>query len=285
MAVPCLFATDLHGRIARYERLFAAAEAERPAALLLGGDLLPGGPGEGLTATHYPDFWNDFLAPRLARLRSRAGSRVLVILGNDDPRREEAALLDLAVRGLAEHIHGRWTELGGYRIGGYSYVPPTPFWLKDWERYDISRFVDPGCISPEEGKRTLPVPPSEARWATIAADLAALAPPDEDLSRSVLLFHSPPYQTRLDRAALDGMQVDHAPLDLHVGSIAIRRFIESRQPLLTLHGHVHESARLTGDWRDQIGATTCLSAAHDGPELALVRFDLTALASASRELL
>ena len=68
--------------------------------------------------------------------------------------------------------------------------------------------------------------------------------------------------------------MDHAPLDVHVGSIAIRRFIEARQPLVTLHGHVHESARLTGAWQDRIGRTVCLSAAHDGPELALVRFDL-----------
>ena len=37
------------------------------------------------------------------------------------------------------------------------------------------------------------------------------------------------------------------------GSIAIERFIEDRQPLLTLHGHVHESARLTGSWQEKIG--------------------------------
>jgi Icc-related predicted phosphoesterase len=79
--------------------------------------------------------------------------------------------------------------------------------------------------------------------------------------------------------------VDHAPLDVHVGSIAIRRFIEARQPLLTLHGHDHESARLTGAWKERIGRTVCLSAAHDGPELALVRFDLARPADATRELL
>jgi len=41
-----------------------------------------------------------------------------------------------------------------------------------------------------------------------------------------MVLHSPPYDTGLDRAALDGRSVDHAPLDVHVGSIAIRRFIE-----------------------------------------------------------
>ncbi len=78
--------------------------------------------------------------------------------------------------------------------------------------------------------------------------------------------------------------MDHAPVDVHVGSIAVRRFIEARQPLLTLHGHVHESARLTGTWQDRIGRTVCLSAAHDGPELALVRFDLERPGEATREL-
>jgi Icc-related predicted phosphoesterase len=74
-------------------------------------------------------------------------------------------------------------------------------------------------------------------------------------------------------------------LDVHVGSIAIRRFIEERQPLVTLHGHIHESARLTGQWRDRIGRTHIFNAAHDGPELALVAFDLKYPDDAKRELL
>jgi Icc-related predicted phosphoesterase len=67
--------------------------------------------------------------------------------------------------------------------------------------------------------------------------------------------------------------------------MAIKRFIEDRQPLLTLHGHIHESAGLTGSWRQGIGRTHAFTAAHDGPELALVRFDLENLESASRELI
>jgi Icc-related predicted phosphoesterase len=101
----------------------------------------------------------------------------------------------------------------------------------------------------------------------------------------VFLFHTPPFETSLDRAATDDKTVDHVPLDLHVGSIAVRRFIEARQPLVTLHGHIHESARLTGSWRYRLGRTYAFSAAHDGPELALVSFDLTDLDSATRELL
>ena len=130
----------------------------------------------------------------------------------------------------------------------------------------------------------MPVPEAETKWGTIAGDLEALAG-QADVSRAAFLFHAPPYRSALDRAALDGRTVDHAPVDVHVGSIAVRRFVEARQPLLTLHGHVHESARLTGAWQDRIGRTVCLSAAHDGPELALVRFDLERPAEATRELL
>jgi hypothetical protein len=38
-------------------------------------------------------------------------------------------------------------------------------------------------------------------------------------------------------------------------------------------------------WREQIGATRAFSAAHDGPELALVRWDPDHPEDATRELL
>jgi Icc-related predicted phosphoesterase len=279
---PVLFASDLHGSLPRYLALLAAMVRERPAGVFLGGDLLPSG---GLAAHEH--FLLGWLGPRLAALRAElkaAYPRVLAIFGNDDPRAAERALAELEAQALLEHVHGRRTELGAHAVFGYAYGPPTPFALKDWERYDVSRFVDPGCVSPEEGRRSVPVAAAEARWSTIASDLETLvgrAP----LAGAVFLFHAPPHGTRLDRAALDRVHVEHAPLDPHVGSIAIRRFLEARQPMLALHGHVHESARLTGCWRDRVGRTLCLSAAHDGPELALVRFDLDAPEGAVRELL
>ena len=59
----------------------------------------------------------------------------------------------------------------------------------------------------------------------------------------------------------------------------------TRQPYLTLHGHVHESALITGAWKDKIGNTCCFSAAHHGKELALVRFDPEHPENAMRELI
>jgi uncharacterized protein len=281
------FASDLHGDPDRYRKLFALIKAERPRAVFLGGDLLPGfntpnwaGDGE----SH--DFVPDFLESGFSRLQGLLGDDypdVFLILGNDDLRIEEDGFLEAEQRGVWHYAHSRRLELGDLSVYGYSYVPPTPFRQKDWERYDVSRYVDPGCISPEEGGRSVPRSLNKLRYSTIRKDLRELAGED-DLSRAIFLFHSPPYKTLLDRAALDGQFVDHIPVDPHVGSIAIQRFIETGQPLLTLHGHVHESTRLTGSWRELIGGTHAFQGAHDGPELALVRFDPQRLEQATRSL-
>jgi len=272
----CLFVSDLHGSVPRWRSLLDAIGEFRPRAVFLGGDLFP----NGLAAWRGErgaggDFLADFLLPELEALRGALGSdwpALFLVLGNDDPRSLEEDVLDAEARGVWRYAHGRRLDLDGVPVFGYAYVPPTPFLGKDWERYDVSRYVPPGAVSPEEGRRSVPVAPDAVRYGTIWQDLQALAG-DADLERAIFLFHAPPFETRLDRAALDGKMVDHVPLDLHVGSIAVRRFIETRQPAITLHGHVHESARLTGSWRDRIGRTWLFSGAHDGPELALVRFD------------
>ncbi len=285
------FASDLHGRLDRYEKLTAAAAGERPAAILLGGDLLPSGFAREVarhpSGNRADDFIRGFLAGTFRALRDRLGScypAVFLILGNDDPRVEEGAVREGACEGLWIYLHDRAAMCEDVEVFGYSCVPPTPFLLKDWERYDVSRYVDPGCSSPEEGWRSVAAEPNETKYATMAGDLERLAG-ERPLEQSVWLFHAPPHDTALDRAALDGVVVDHAPVDVHVGSVAIRRFIEARQPLVTLHGHIHESARLTGAWRQQMGRTLAFSAAHDGPEMALVRFDPRDPSSATRELL
>lgn len=282
----CFFVTDLHGRVDRWETLFARIAAERPRAVFLGGDLCP----HAFADTPAPDgagFLDGWVAPRLRALKTTLGAdypRVFAILGNDDPGLLVEDLAAMEREGLLEHAHLRRLDLDGVPVYGCAWVPPTPFRLKDWERYDVGRGVDPGCLSPEEGVRTVPVPENVIRWSTIAEELARLAG-DDDVSAAVFLFHGPPHDTALDRAALDGKTVDHAPLDVHVGSIAVRRFLEQRGPAVALCGHIHESARLTGSWRDRVGATQVFGAAHDGPELALVRFDPRRPEEATRELL
>ena len=284
----CFFVSDLHGRTDRYEKLFAAIRAEHPAAVFIGGDILPTGSfvRAALDPAH-DDFIHNYLTPAFLTLRkdlAPAAPEVFLILGNEDARIEEVSIMHAESRGCWHYAHERKLSLGPHAVYGYACVPPTPFLLKDWERYDVSRYVDPGCVSPEEGYRSAEISPDEVKWSTIQKELARLAG-DDDLAEAIFLFHSPPHETQLDRAALDGQTVEGVPLDPHVGSIAIRRFLEERGPRVSLHGHIHESARLTGSWRTMVGRTHAFSAAHDGPELALVRFDSQRPEAATREIL
>lgn len=276
------FVSDLHGRRDRYEKLFLRIREERPSALFIGGDILP----HFARLTSNEDFIADYLIPQFRDLKLRMRETypaVFIILGNDDPRVEEEGLEEGEAEGLWRYMHGRKASFGAFTVYGYSCIPPSPFRLKDWERYDVSRYVDPGCYPPEEGVHSTDTG-EDLEYATIQKDLAALAGAD-DLSRAIFLFHVPPYKSLLDRAALDGLMVDHVPVDVHIGSIAVRRFIEERRPFLTLHGHVHESSRLTGHWYERIGATHAFNAALEPPDLSLVRLNSADPGASERVLL
>jgi uncharacterized protein len=76
---------------------------------------------------------------------------------------------------------------------------------------------------------------------------------------TIFNLHCPPYGTQLDRApqltpeltlVMDGGE----PRITSVGSMAVRRLIEEFQPVLSLHGHIHESKAVA-----TIGKTTCIN--------------------------
>lgn len=279
------FVSDLHGSISRYEKLFFAVKNEKPRVLFIGGDILPSGLKSIVSGTN--DFLKDIIIKGFSKLKSELKSEypeVYIILGNDDGKFSEEKINKAASKGLWTYVHNKKVEHGNFSIYGYSFIPPSPFLMKDWEKYDVSRYTEPGCISPEDGKRTYEIEPNLIKYSTIKKDLEALFE-NNDMSKTVILFHSPPYKTKLDRAALDGKYIDSVPLDVHVGSIALREFIEEKQPYITLHGHIHESSEITGSWKDKIGKTFMFSAAHDGPELALIKFNIKKPGSAVRFLL
>lgn len=278
----CFFVSDLHGAERRYEVLFQLICERKPGLVLMGGDLLP-----HPRKSPYHDFLQEYLVPRLQSVKDVLKEQyplIGIILGNDDQRICEPSALEGMAMGLWEYLHLRRIPFGPYEITGYSYIPPTPFRLKDWERYDVSRYTDPGCTSPAEGTHTVEISPDEIEQATILKDLEGISR-QGDPSKTIYLFHAPPYQSYLDRAGLDGIMIDHVPADVHVGSIAIQRFINDFKPYITLHGHIHESARLTGHWSQIFGTTHSFSAAHDGAELSLISFLLERPQEAQRELL
>lgn len=279
----CIFVTDLHGDCKKFEILFKIIKKEKPEGVFIGGDLLP---NQFSIKTSIEEFLEKEFFSKINKIIKKSTKKIsfFVIMGNDDPMVFEKIFKKKGKERIINYIHFKTVKFGDFFVTGYSYVPPTPFQLKDWERYDVSRFVDVGAVSPESGIRTVKVEQDEIIYSTISEDLKKLSE-NAPVEKTIFLFHSPPYKSMLDRVALDGKKVDHAPLDVNVGSIAIQRFIEKKQPFLTLHGHIHESVRLTGHWMEKKGRTYSFSAAHDGPELALIRFDTENLEKAKREII
>jgi Icc-related predicted phosphoesterase len=278
-----IFVSDIHGSIPRFQHLFQIIRKETPDAVFLGGDLLP------LHLTKHAnmeDFVRTILFTEMKKIQSEYNKKIrfFLIMGNDDPRMYEQFFIKADKASILNYVHQKTISYKKTYVTGYSYVPPTPFQLKDWERYDVSQYVDVGAVPLEQGRRTIDVPLDEIKYSTIAEDLEKLSHQSPAI-KTIYLFHSPPYHSCLDRADLHGKKVDHAPMDVHIGSIAIQRFIKTHQPLLTLHGHVHESAQITGWWKEKVDRTFSFTAAHDGPELSVVRFDTDHLENATRELI
>ena len=265
----CFFVSDLHGKLSRYEALFKRIKKEKPDFVFIGGDLLPHRSFKTLNTTGEGNFFTDYLLPKLSKLRDKLDCNypeIFLIPGNDDFKSDFPSAVEGENQSLWRNIHNQCVVIGKYRLYGYACVPPTPFRNKDWDRYDISKTLAPGCIAPQDGYHSVP-PDHDPANDTIEQDIRKLVK-DDDLEYGIFLFHSPPYGTSLDMALTGNAGFEH------VGSKAIREFIENRQPYLTLHGHIHESAEISGTWKQIIGRTPMLSAAHNGPELSLIKFVL-----------
>jgi Icc-related predicted phosphoesterase len=260
-----LFTSDLHGQTALYEQVVELAAVRRPRAILIGGDLCPHASGaDGIQRQRL--FLEGFLVEFARRLREADGGiELLLLMGNDD----WAANGDVLERhdgDLWRPIHARAARVDGVSVAGLSYVPITPFGIKDWERWDDGGVETParldGFVS--HGGRLAPHAFDAGRRSPTIADalgeLAALAPPAE----TVFVLHSPPRDTRCDMVGAR----------THVGSRAIRAFVERHQPPLVLSGHIHESPRVSASFRDSIGRTVTVNPGQFGSSrLSGVWFD------------
>jgi Icc-related predicted phosphoesterase len=156
-----------------------------------------------------------------------AGIPAVIMPGNDD---EPAVKSVLAQGDWVVDGEGRVVELEGYQIASFGYSTTTP-----WH-------------SPREV--------TEEQMATALDDLLARV----DLARPVILnLHDPPRASGLDMApklTSDFRVVAHGgEVELQaVGSTAVREAIERVQPMLSLHGHIHESRAAA-----RIGRTVCLN--------------------------
>src|SRR5580658_1007684 len=149
------------------------------------------------------------------RLRPQ-GVPLYLMLGNDDPP-ELARLLDQAPWGV--HAEGKVVQLDDeHEMISWGYANTTP-----WHTY------------------------REQNEQQLAAAYAAMADKLEHPERAVFNLHPPPFDTQLDDApALDqNLRVQSTLGQVQyqaVGSTAVREIMAERQPLVGLHGHIHESS-------------------------------------------
>ena len=101
--------------------------------------------------------------------------------------------------------------------------------------------------------------PREETEDELYARLDALAQQVRDPRRAVFMIHVPPYDSGLDTAPIldENLRPTISAGDVlrgPVGSTAVRRLIETYQPVLSVHGHIHEAG---GERR--IGDTLCIN--------------------------
>jgi Icc-related predicted phosphoesterase len=140
--------------------------------------------------------------------------RVYVLPGNHESANDIAVFCERF--GFVD-FHGATAEIGGVRFAGLGYSTVTPF-------------DTPGEYGEDEIAKRLE---KFAEWKP-----------------QVLICHSPPWGTALDRIK-EG---------LHAGSRAVREFIETHQPAHFFCGHVHEAEGVV----IQIGATRAMNVGKKG---------------------
>jgi Icc-related predicted phosphoesterase len=136
---------------------------------------------------------------------------LLAVAGNCD-----SAAIDERLASLGVSLFGRGVKLQGVGFYGVSAMPPWTGTMYELSEDEIA--------------------------ASLGAGRRQLTPPQPE--REVVLSHTPPRGTRLDRTRRGE----------HVGSVAVRQFIERVQPALVLCGHIHEARGI-----DRIGATTIVN--------------------------
>ena len=97
--------------------------------------------------------------------------------------------------------------------------------------------------------------PRECTEEELAKKIDKLTSQIENMEKAIFNFHIPPYGTSLDQAyKLSKDLVPSVSEMISAGSEAVSNAIKEHQPLLGLHGHIHESRGT-----HKIGKTTCVN--------------------------
>ena len=253
-----LYTSDLHGEIHLYQELLSLTVSPSSENIIIGGDLFPSFPPTKRYEDMVPNqkiFIDQFLSPFFKRmLETTSVQQIFLIPGNWDLgypylfKEPTERIIDLNQRS--------YRLKNGYELIGYPFVPPTPFRPKDYEKMDDREAPWPPqknpsyILSSDQTDQLTPIDPYLYLRGreTIEEDLDRLPKPLYQ-KRTIYIMHSPPFGTRLD--LIQGGK--------SAGSRSIKTFLERNQPLLTLHGHIHESAELSGAYMDRIGKTLSIN--------------------------
>jgi uncharacterized protein len=265
-----LFTSDLHGRRNLYDELFTLAADRDIQVILLGGDLLPHhGPFQE-TVVEQEEFVFSYLLPALQNFRNRRSQvRIYTLLGNNDWSESDKVMAKIEEQGLVEALDGKRLDLDErYQMIGYGNVNPTPFRIKDRERLDYPGDEVPanmrGCYRSQGHKVVAVVPETHYRGhLSMVEELEGLPQPVAG-RKLISVIHSPPWGTGLD--VMEG--------GAHVGSRAVRDYLQRWRPCLALHGHIHEAPEESGTWIEHLGPTVCVNPGQSWEQLHAVMFDL-----------
>ena len=149
------------------------------------------------------DFGSPGEAEQIIRQAQQACVAVFAVAGNCDSAQIDQRLLELGVS-----LCGRGTICGSMGIHGLSAMPPWKPGMFQLTEAELARLLAAG-------------------YEQLAAAQQA---PGSAFAHHVVLTHVPPRDTRLDRTIFGN----------HVGSAALRAFIEQKQPALVICGHIHD---------------------------------------------
>jgi len=259
---------DVHQSERHWEMLESAVREEQPALVLIAGDLLPKYEGILAQVSFVPR-----LREHAAAIR-RTGAELVLILGNDDNQLVIPEMEKGDREGLWHYIPDLAREVRGYEFCGCPWVRDYPFAYKYWVVPDEPGevYIDPVQLGPpaliNRSNEIEVIDDLEAYLGSklsIKESLENTAEQVAGLERSIWLIHDPP----------SGLDLDLCATGDRVGNPAVYRFIMEKQPLLSIHGHIHEAPSYNGGiWAGKIGRTWCFQAGQKEHDLCYVVFDL-----------
>lgn len=251
--VKIAYTSDIHENKQFLAQFLDIAEQEAVDAVVIGGDICPKAANRGLGAKSILLKQRDYILftfiPTLMQFKENNPKiKLFVDVGNDDFRVNRYFLQQHDGK-VFKLLHMACHELTpDLNIAGYMCVPLTPFGIKDWEKADKKGVVDLRSIT--TGMKSI----NRTEIVNTTVNINSEDTIENDLKylfskmpkkRFVFVCHTPPYGTTLDM--LYSYQ--------HVGSTAVREFIEKRNDkiVVSLHGHIHESPEVSGKEIEKIG--------------------------------